>query len=144
MALNIYIILIGLAIIISGPLAPFVIIIKSLIKRRTWKKLNNNYTLNYWLNKKEKVSFLDSHINYKTLQSEINKVELEIEELYDTADNENIKRNDNNAISNRSHRGKELNKEINSLSELKQSILSEQSKHNSIIYSLKISQSDFG
>ena len=92
MALNIYIILIGLAIIISGPLAPFVIIIKSLIKRRTWKKLNNNYTLNYWLNNKEKVSFLDSHINYKTLQSEINKVELEIEELYDTADNENIKR----------------------------------------------------
>ena len=49
-----YYLLIALAIILSGPIAPFVIIIKSLIKRFKWKKLIKSYNERYWLNETEK------------------------------------------------------------------------------------------
>ena len=66
-----YYLLIALAIILSGPIAPFVIIIKSLIKRFKWKKLIKSYNEKYWLNETEKNEFLISHKNYNILQEEI-------------------------------------------------------------------------
>lgn len=132
-----YYLLIAIAIILSGPIAPFVIIIKSLIKRFKWKKLIKSYNERYWLNEKEKNEFLISHKNYNILQEEIDKIVHSIDEINITANKENISRNSDGSISNRSNRGKELNKRLSVLYNELSSTESKQSSFGNKIWWLK-------
>jgi hypothetical protein len=129
--------LIALAIILSGPIAPFVIIIKSLINRFKWKKLIKSYNERFWLNETEKNEFLDYHNNYNILQEEIDKIQNSINEINNIANKENISRNSDGSISNRSNRGKVLNKELSLLYNELSSTKSKQSRFGSEIWWLK-------
>ena len=132
-----YYLLIALAIILSGPIAPFVIIIKSLIKRYKWKKLIKTYNEKYWLNETEKKDFLKFHKNYNVLQEDIDAFQNSINEINNIANKENLNRNSDGSISNRSNRGKTLNKELSVFYNELSSSKSKQSSFGSEIWWLK-------
>jgi len=132
-----YYLLIALVIILSGPIAPFVIIIKSLIKRYKWKKLIKTYNESQWLNETEKIDFLKFHKNYNVLQEDIDSFQNSINEINNIANKENISRNSDGSISNRSNRGKVLNKELSLLYNELSSSKSKQSSFGSEIWWLK-------
>lgn len=135
--------LIALAIILSGPIAPFIIIIQSFIKRWKYKKLIKSYDEDYWLNTSEKIKFLENHESYSIIKGEVENIENLIENVNLTADRENISRNSNGNISNRSKRGKTLNKELSSLNELLSKAKSKQSSIRSRIDRLKFKPRNF-
>ncbi|WP_369049531.1 hypothetical protein [Tenacibaculum sp. UWU-22] len=100
--------LVGLLIVL--PLVPIAWIIYTLIKLYKWKK-NQKYYPNqdisdFWLDNQEKIEFLESLNDFRKSKSNI-------DDLWATADNEGLPRNQDGSISNRRNRGKEINNQLN-------------------------------
>ncbi len=95
------------ALLIILPLVPIAWGIFAIVKWFKWKKLKkyypNNSISDFWLTHEEKIEFLQSRKEYIIADDNLNQ-------LRATADAENLSRNVDGSISNRSNRGKEINR----------------------------------
>jgi len=105
-----YLFFIIVILLIILPLVPFAWAIYAIIKYFQWSKEKKHYPnktiSDFWLSDEEKEDFLNAIDSFW-------KSKARIEELQNIANNENLARNSNGAISNRSNRGKEINNELN-------------------------------
>jgi hypothetical protein len=97
-------------------LVPIALGILAFIKWKKWKKemkiYPNKSIKDFWITSEEKVEYLNLLKKLKIVNEEVLKYENKLNEIKITAKNENISRNIDGSISNRSNRGKEINKHI--------------------------------
>lgn len=105
------------ALLIILPLVPIAWGIYALVKWFKWSKLKkrypNNSVSNFWITNEEKIKYLDLLKDYTIVNVKLNQADDNLNRLRETADAENVSRNVDGSISNRSNRGKELNRLFN-------------------------------
>lgn len=111
----IIIIIVGILLLIL-PLVPIAWGIFALIKYFKWKKEKKQYPnktiSDFWIDEEDKNNFEISRLNFWDSKQKI-------EDLLNTAESENLTRNSDGSISNRSNRGKEINNQLHKYNSLK-------------------------